>query len=318
SMVVDSAYSSELPVSPTIPLVFFAAFVLGLLIPFSLIYANSLLDNKIHNKSDLEKMVVNVPVLAELPKLGKKDEQMVRKEDRSVLGESMRILRTNLDYLIRSKSDKHNVIYVTSSVPGEGKTFVASNLALIFSNTDKKVLLIGADIRNPKFYSFFSKKEVDILGKKGRNKDIGLTEYLYDDSLTTQDIINPLLVHTNTIDVIYSGKIPPNPTELLMSDKMKILLGEMSLKYDYVVVDTAPLMVVSDTLLISEFADHIIYVLRAGVTETKVIEFPLKLQAEGKLKGLSFVVNGVKATNLGYGGTYGYGYGKSTKKWWKF
>ncbi len=149
-------------------------------------------------------------------------------------------------------------------------------------------------------------------------RDAGLTEYLYDKTLSSKDIINPLLVHTNTIDVIYSGKIPPNPSELLMSERMGSLLEEMSLKYDYVVVDTAPLMVVTDTLLISEYADHIIYVLRAGVTETKVIDFPLRLKAEGKLRGLSFVVNGVKDSNLGYGGNYGYGYGKSTKKWWKF
>ena len=133
---------------------------------------------------------------------------------------------------------------------------------------------------------FFTSKDVDKLGKPGRNKDAGLTEYLYDDSLTSRDIINPMLVHTNTIDVIYSGKIPPNPSELLMSERVKELLLEVSLKYDYVIVDTAPLMVVTDTLLISEYADHLIYVTRAGSTETKVIEYPLKLKKEGKLKGL--------------------------------
>lgn len=318
SKVVDYAYSSELPVSPKVPLVYFGAFVLGLLIPFSVIYVNSLLDNKIHNKSGLELMVRDLPVLAELPRLGKKDDHAVHKEDRSVLGESMRILRTNLDYLIKAKSGKNNLIFVTSSVPGEGKTFVASNLALIFSNTNKKVLLIGADIRNPKFYAFFTNKDVDKIGKKHGKRDMGLTEYLYDDKLGVQDIINPLLVHTNTIDVIYSGKIPPNPTELLMSDRMKVLLEEVSAQYDYVVVDTAPLMVVTDTLLISPYANHIIYVVRAGVTENKVVDFPMKLKEEGKLNGLSFVVNGVKTSNLGYGGSYGYGYGKSTKKWWKF
>ena len=125
-------------------------------------------------------------------------------------------------------------------------------------------------------------------------------------------------MHSNTIDVVYSGKIPPNPAELLMSDRMKDLIMEMSDNYDYVIVDTAPLMVVTDTLLISKYADHIIYVTRAGVTETRVLEFPSKLKAEGKLDGLCFVVNDVKESNLGYGGKYGYGYGKSTKKWWKF
>ncbi len=321
SKVIDEGYiQGKHPVKPKKTMIYLASMILGFLLPLGIIYGNDLLDNKIHNKNSLEKLIKDVPVLAELPKLGKKDETLVRKDDRSVLGESLRILRTNLDYLIKSKKSaaKNNIIFVTSSVPGEGKTFLSSNLSMIFANTDKKVLLIGADIRNPKLYTFFSSKDVDKLGKPSRNKDAGLTEFLYDDSLTSKDIINPMLAHTNTIDVIYSGKIPPNPAELLMSARMKELIQEMSERYDYVVVDTAPLMVVSDTLLISEYADHIIYVTRAGVTETRVLEFPLKLKNEGKLKGLSFVVNDVKEANLGYGGKYGYGYGKTTKKWWKF
>jgi len=323
SKIIDFAHlTSTLPVSPKKPIIYLASLILGLLLPFTIIYANDLLDNKIHSKSGLEKLAANVPVLAELPRLSKKDEILVRKDDRSVLGESLRILRTNLDYLINSRASsakKSNLIFITSSVPGEGKTFVSSNLSMIFANTNKKVLLIGADIRNPKLYTFFTSKDVDKLGKKPtRNKDAGLTEFLYDETLTAKDIINPMLVHTNTIDVIYSGKIPPNPSELLMSDRLKGLFMEVSEQYDYVIVDTAPLMVVTDTLLISKYADHILYVTRAGVTENRVIEFPLKLKHEGKLDGLAFIVNDVKDSNLGYGGKYGYGYGKTTKKWWKF
>jgi capsular exopolysaccharide synthesis family protein len=189
---------------------------------------------------------------------------------------------------------------------------------MILSSTGKKVLLVGADIRNPKLYSFFVGDSVDKLRKPGRNKDAGLTEFLYDDQIYLNDIINPMLVHSNTVDVIYSGRIPPNPAELLMSDRLKQLFREVSELYDYVIVDTAPLMVVSDTLLINDYADHILYVTRAGVTEKKVIQYPLKLSAEGKIKGLAFVVNDVRETNLGYGGKYGYGYGKSLKMWWKF
>ncbi|WKX76452.1 tyrosine-protein kinase domain-containing protein [Zobellia laminariae] len=323
SKVVDQAYSiSKLPVSPKKSIIYLASFILGLLVPFSIIYAKDLLDNKIHNMHSLEKFVKNIPILGELPKLSKKDEKFVVKEDRSVLAESLRIIRTNLDYLIKSKqkkSGKSNVVFVTSSVlKGEGKTFLSTNLSMILASTNKKVLLIGADIRNPKLYTFFSSGDVDKMQKPTRNKDAGLTEYLYDNTIEIRDIVNPMLVHRNTVDVIYSGRIPPNPAELLMSDRIKELFAQVSETYDYVIVDTAPLMVVTDTLLISEHADLLLYVTRAGVTETNAVEYPIKLQEEGKIKGLSFIVNDVDSSNLGYGGKYGYGYGKTQKKWWKF
>jgi tyrosine-protein kinase Etk/Wzc len=159
---------------------------------------------------------------------------------------------------------------------------------------------------------------VDQLKTPKRNKDAGLTEYLINDKLTVKDVVKRMLVHNNTIDVIYSGKIPPNPAELLMNNRMGELIESVASQYDYVIVDTAPLMVVSDTLLLTPFANHIIYVTRAGVTDKQDIEFPIKLHKEGKLNGVSFVVNGVSLDNLGYGGKYGYGYGKVAKKWWKF
>lgn len=324
--IVDNAFSySSSPVSPNKTSIYLAAFVFGLLLPFSYIYINNLLDTKIHNKTELEKLVTDIPVLAELPILTKKEEKLVINDDRSVLAESLRIFRTNLDYLINTKKDSNNntnnIVYITSSVPGEGKTFVSSNLSMIFASTHKKVLLIGADIRNPKLNFFFDKdkKEIDQIGLQTPQKsNLGLTEYLYNDTLTSKDVINSLLVYSNTIDVIYSGKIPPNPAEILMSKRYKLLLEEVRDIYDYIIVDTAPMMVVSDTLVISEFADHVIYVTRAGVTDKGVVDFPLKLRNEGKLKNLSFVVNGVKESNLGYGGSYGYGYGIAEKKWWKF
>ena len=323
SNIIDRAYeTSQFPVSPQKPKILLAFMILGLLLPFSIIYVNQILDNKVHNKVILEKHINNIPVLAELPKLKKSENRLVRTGERTILAESLRILRTNLDYIIRSKNiagGKGNVIFVTSTVPGEGKTLVSANLAMIFAKANKKVLLIGADIRNPKVYEFYSGKNVDRLGKPTRDKtNNGLTDFLVDNTISISDIINPLLANEQTVDVIYSGKIPPNPSELLMSERMKELLTSVPAEYDYVIVDTAPLMVVSDTLLISEFADQILYVVRAGVTELKVLNFPLKLHSEGKLKGLAFVVNGVKESNLGYGGKYGYGYGKAEKKWWKF
>ena len=323
SNIIDKAFvESTTPVRPKKAITYLAALMLGLLLPFGVIYSKDLLDTKIHNKHSLESLTKDVPVLGELPNLSKKDSKIIINDDRSVLAEALRIIRANLDFLIKTKhasdKNKNNIIYITSSTPGEGKTFVSTNLSMILSSTQKKVLLVGADIRNPKLYSFFSGDSVDKLKTPTRNKDAGLTEYLLDDSILVKDIIRPMLVHNNTIDVIYSGKIPPNPAELLMSTKVKDLLDEVSELYDYVIVDTAPMMVVSDTLLIAPYADHIIYVTRAGVTDEAAVKFPLNLREEGKLKGVSFVVNDVSLDNLGYGGKYGYGYSKTSKKWWKF
>nr|WP_228027888.1 polysaccharide biosynthesis tyrosine autokinase [Costertonia aggregata] len=319
--VIDWAYSlSSSPIGPNKRIMYLAAIFVGLLIPFMILYVRDLLDTKIHNKRDLEKIVDIIPVLGELPKLGRKEKKLIHTQDRSILAESLRILRTNLDYLLKtnSSSENGNVIFVTSSVSGEGKTFVSSNLTMTLASTDKKVLLIGADIRNPKLYTFFSGKDVDKLGTKIRDNKDGLSEYLFNDDLGIKDVINPILAHDTTIDVIYSGKIPPNPAELLMSDRFEELFKDVSKKYDYIVVDTAPMLVVTDTLLISKYADQILYITKAGMTEKKVLEYPLKLKNDKKIKNLSFVVNNVKQLDLGYGGKYGYGYGKTLKKWWKF
>ncbi|MEM1340040.1 MAG: polysaccharide biosynthesis tyrosine autokinase [Bacteroidota bacterium] len=324
SKVIDSAYSpGQGPVSPRKKVIFMASFILGLLVPFGIIYAADLMDSKIHNMHGVQKMVKDIPVLGELPKLGKKEERLIILEDRSVLAEALRIIRTNLDYLIRTKvsstSGKNNIIFVTSGVSGEGKTFLSTNLSMILASTQKKVLLVGADIRNPKFYNFFVGQHVDQMSlKKEKNRDVGLTDYILDNNLEVADIVSTMLVHSNTFDVIYSGRIVPNPAELLMSRRIEKLFSEVSADYDYVIVDTAPIMLVTDTLLINDNANHTIYVTRANVTEEKTLEYPIRLQKEGKIKGLSFVINDVKVAELGYGGKYGYGYGRPVKKWWQF
>lgn len=320
--VIDAAHkTSRFPVAPKRNKIVLAAILVGLMIPFVIIYLKDLLDNKIKNIKTLESVVKNVPILGELPKITKKQSKIIQTNDRSVLAEALRILRTNLDYLIKTNKtseNKNNIIYVSSSVSGEGKTFVSSNLAMVFSNTNKKVLLIGADIRNPKIHNFFTGQNIDKINKKAKEDNLGLTEYFMDDTVTSKEIINEMLVEENTIDVIYSGRIPPNPTELLMSPRMKTLLDQVSQKYDYVIVDTAPMMMVTDTLLIAPYANHLIYVTRAGVTENKAVEFPIKLKEEGKINGLAFIVNDVPDSDLGYGGMYGYGYGRAVKKWWQF
>lgn len=318
--IIDSAYNpSSSPVSPKKPLLYLTALIMGALVPFSVIYARELLDNKLHSKQGLEKLInFRAPVIAEIPSLGKQD-KLIRKNDRSVLAESLRILRTNLDYLIKpiDKGEKANVIYVTSSISGEGKTFLASNISLILAKAEKKVLLIGADVRNPKLHTILDIDQEEDDNVKKRNRR-GLTDFLSNKSIGIEKIIHKLNVDDTALDIMYSGKIPPNPSELLMNKRLELLLDEVSLNYDYVIVDTAPMVVVTDTLLISDYADQIIYVTRAGFTETSIIQHPVNLMKEEKIKNLSFVVNDVKQADLGYGGKYGYGYGVSDKKWWQF
>ncbi|WP_340077613.1 polysaccharide biosynthesis tyrosine autokinase [Leptobacterium sp. I13] len=308
--VIDPAYGkSDVPISPRRKMVFLAALLAGLAIPFSVIYAGELLDTKIHNKEDLEKIIKQIPLLGELPRVKiKKGLPIIQRYDRSILSESFRIMRSNLDYFIRARNgEQNNIIYVTSTINGEGKTFVSMNLALTLANSDKKVLLIGADIRNPKLHLFL---------KKSLKRD-GLTDYLHNHLLKSRDIIGAYEVNNNHIDVIQSGKIPPNPAELLMSDRMGGLLDNMAAKYDFVIVDTAPAMLVTDTLLISRYAHHTIYVTRAGYTDKRLLNFPKELYQDKRLNGMMMVVNDVKASNFGYGAKYGYGnYGevKKTKK----
>ncbi|MDC6366854.1 MULTISPECIES: GumC family protein [Flavobacteriaceae] len=325
SKIVDAAYGSDKPVSPKSNMVYLAAIVVGLLIPFSIIYLGDLIDDKVHGKIELEQTISNkASVMAELPKLGRKDSKLVSGMDRNVLGESLRILRTNLDYVLKKKvkSDRGSIVLITSSVSGEGKTFLSSNLSMVLASARKKVLLVGADIRNPKLHNFYSDLEVENVKSSeevvGRKTNKGLTEYLYDERIGFKEVITPMLINENKVDIVFSGKIPPNPAELLMSNRVKQFLDEASSQYDYVIVDSAPMLVVTDTLLISDYADQILYVTKAGVTEQKVLEYPIKLIEEKKVKNLSFIVNGVKEANLGYGGKYGYGYGRTVKKWWSF
>jgi len=320
SKIVNPAFASSVfPVSPKKRIIFLVSLMLSLLIPMGVIYGFELFDDKIHNAHLLKKLVADIPVIGELPRLKDKNFTVVQKDDRSELGEALRMIRTNIDFLLQTKSNKkskRNTIFITSNLPKEGKTFLTTNLAMVFANSYKKILLIGADIRNPKFHLFLEPGENE-TPKTSKNTK-GLTDFLFDESLTLSDIAEEQTINGNTIDVIFSGKIYPNPSELLMSARIELLLEQVTEKYDYVLVDTAPMMPVTDTLLISKYADLLLYVTRAGQTNISDIEYPLMFKKEGKLPNLAFVVNAVKSSELGYGGKYGYGYGLQKPKWWKF
>ncbi len=300
--VVDSPYTFENPVDPAPWLILVGGFLLGLIIPILIIFIKNLLDTKVHHKGDMASLLKVVPFIGEVPRIGPEQTDVIQLNDRSPLAESFRILRTNLAYLIQKRDhDKGEVIFITSTVKGEGKTFVSFNLARTLASTGKSVLLIGADIRNPKLHRYTDQME--------GAKEKGLSDFLYDYSITHEDVISKTNDDNIAVDIILSGPIPPNPAELLMNDRMRQLIDNIKSNYDYVIVDTAPSMIVTDTLLISQLADYTLYVARADFTEKNLLEFPKDLKKQGKLKGLAVILNDVDYSKFSYGAQYGYSYG---------
>jgi capsular exopolysaccharide synthesis family protein len=304
--IVDTAISSNKPVTPKREIILIVSFFLGLIIPFSILYIRNVLNTKIENRKDIEKIIGAIPLIGEIPKLGKNEKQLIEVNDRSLLAESFRILRTNLQYLFVNHKDqdkKCKTIFVTSTVHSEGKTFVTFNLALSLASVNKKVILVGADIRNPQLHRY-------IAG--GDKNQEGLTDFIVRDDITIKNIVKKSEFHPN-LDILLSGAIPPNPTELLMMPKVETVFKELEKEYDYVIVDTAPSMLVADTILINKYADTTLYVVRAGYTEKKLLEFLTDTVSEGKLKNIAVVVNYVDTANYGYGNKYGYTYGERKK-----
>jgi len=304
--VVDNAISSPSPVSPNRPLIYTGACLLGLLLPFIFFYGKILLNNKIENRRDVEIALPAINLIGEIPRLKKDENELIQINDRSILAESFRILRTNLQYLFISnlkKEHRANAVFVTSSIKGEGKTFVAFNLALTVALTGKKVALVGADIRNPQLHRYIPEKE---------KNHKGLTEFLIDDSMHTSDVIIQSSYNQN-LDIVLSGSIPPNPTELLMMERTDSFFKDLKEKYDFVVVDTAPSMLVADTILINKLADITLYVVRANYTEKRLLEFPKDAIADERLQNVALVLNGVSMNNFGYGNKYGYSYSNEKK-----
>ncbi len=307
--VVDAAYSSNNPIAPKRNIIYLAALLIGLLVPFLIIYLSQLLNNKVSNRKDIERHAGQIPFVGEIPKLSSKEEEIIKQNDMSVLAESFRILRTNLQYLFVSRNvetDVGKTVFVTSTVKGEGKTFVAVNLALTLAYTGKKVVLVGADIRNPQLRRYFTSIQANAKG---------VTNYLVDNESKAQDFIinSPFSPQLN---LLHSGAIPPNPAEMWMSKRSASLFKELKENYDYVIVDTAPCLLVTDTFLISPYADTTLYVVRADYTERQLLEFPKEQVEEGKLKNVTFVLNNVKMANFGYGNKYGYTYGAEKQTLW--
>ncbi|GAB5565797.1 MAG: tyrosine-protein kinase [Winogradskyella sp.] len=301
--VVENALSGTFPISPKSNIVYAGALLAGLLLPFGILYLFFMLDTKVHSKEDISKDNT-IPVVAEIPEIkGKEKVNMIFKNpnDRTIVAEAFRILSANVDYILPSETNKkHNVIYCTSTIKGEGKTYISLNLSLALSSINKKVLLIGADLRNPQIHTH-------IDADKGQP---GLSNYLHDASFDWKEaLVSGFEMHPNH-HIMLSGTIPPNPAQLLTNGRFKELVDEARELYDYVIIDTAPTILVTDTLLISQYADATIYAVRANHTEKKLLDFSKNLSETGKLKNVAYVVNSVGASkSYGYSYNYGYGYG---------
>ena len=302
--VVDEAYSLPKPVSPKKLIVLGGCFALGLILPFLFIYLKELFNNKIVTKHDLERLS-HAPVLGELPNVLKGEPDTIQLNDLTPMAEAFRILITNLNFIL-PKKNKGKVVFVTSSVKGEGKTFTSVNLSLALASPNKRTIIIGSDVRNPQLTRY----------NPSRKGLIGLTEYLYSDETKLEDIIQVSTLNPY-LDVIYSGMIPPNPTDLLSNGRYEILLEELKKEYRYIILDTAPLMLVTDSFLIAELADATLYVTRSGYTEKSLIEFANSNIDSKKIKNVAFVLNDVSKINFGYGNKYGYGYGTKELSWFQ-
>lgn len=305
--IVDYAFTAPVPVSPKKQMVYLGALIIGLLLPFVTIYLLGLLNNKLQSVQDLDKLSGGKPVIGEIPSLVKGEGELVKVNDLSPMAEAFRILITNIGFML-PKKEEGKVILVTSTVKGEGKTFISVNLALTLASPRTKVIIIGSDIRNPQLQRY----------NESRKGLIGLAEFMYDSSITREEITHATTFNPHC-DVIYSGAITPNPTELLSNGRYRELIQSLKNSYDYIVLDTAPLMLVTDSFLIADVADMTLYVTRARYTEKKLINFASTQIAQNKIKNTAFLLNDVDTANssYGYGYKYGYGYGATQKKTWR-
>jgi len=296
--IIDKTRSNGIPVSPKKMVVLLMSFLLGLIIPVVTIAIRDMLRYHIDTKEELEKLS-EVPVLGEIPTASEVGNVIIKANSTDSFTEMVRLLRSNLLFVMNTPDKK--VINVESSVSGEGKTFVSINLAMSLALLNKKVLVIGLDIRKPKLGQYL-----------GIEHEAGITLYL-SGHMGKDQLLRPSGIHPN-LSVITAGPVPPNPNELLATPLLDELINELRTQFDYIVIDTAPIGIVSDSFAINRFADVSLYVVRAGYTPKRCIEEATTLFKKEKVRNMYFVLNGTdmhkKSYRYGYGKKYGYGYGK--------
>ena len=290
--IIDEAFSLSEPLGLSKKVILLIALVLGLLFPPMLLYIRSLVRSKFETKEDVERRI-SAPILGEMCVDRSGRNLVVSATDTSSATELFRLIRTNLQFMLGGENDK--VVLMTSTRSGEGKSFISLNLAATLSLLEgKRVLLVGMDIRNPQLANYL-----------GINPPMGLTNYLSASNVSLESIIQPV-PGVADCDVIVAGPIPPNPAELLASKKVDELFAKLRTMYDYIVIDSAPVGMVSDTFSLDRVADATVYVTRVNYSTVSDLRFVEDIYTNNRLKKLSVVVNGTTSKK-------GYGYGYSAK-----
>jgi len=273
--------------TPKLKKVLLICIFLGLLIPAGLLYLLILFNDKIDDEKEFERRI-KAPLLGQLVKNSRNAHIAIHEGESTVSAELFRLIRTNLRYVIPANT-KNPVILVTSCINGDGKSYVSSNTALSLAMLGKKVVLVGLDIRKPMLADYFN------LTTKGH-----LTDYLAEPEINVDDIIVPSGEHAN-LDIIPCGTIPPNPAELLQTERVEELFAELRKRYDYIIVDTAPVALVSDTYQLDRVADMTIFVCRYKYTPSDMIDYINNVIEQKRMHNVACILNGVKSTRAGYG-----------------
>lgn len=293
------------PVSPKLKLILLVSLFFGCAIPLGLLWIYSYFNTRITDDAKEFEKLVRIPFGGWLIKNHHGGHVAVMEGENSVSAELFRALRTNVGFMTPQVA-KCPVILVTSTINSEGKSYVATNLAISMALLGKKVALVGLDIRKPMLAHYLN------LPSQGC-----LTSYLSDKAYTLEDLIVPLGI--KNMDVLPAGVVPPNPNELLQNERLDELFVELRKRYDCVVLDSAPVAMVSDTFQLARVSDMTVYVSRANYTTTDMIEFLHQVNEQHRLPQIISVLNGVESHKNGYGYGYGYGYGEEKKKnkWWQ-
>ena len=281
-------------VGPKTNMIYSNALIIGLSIPIAIIFLRTYFNNKIQSKKNIEEHT-DIPVIGIVGHSDNLSNLAVFKSPKSGIAESFRSIRINLQYLAPDKEKK--VICITSSISGEGKTFTSINLASIIAMSGKKTILIGADLRKPKIFEDF-----------GLDNAKGLSTYLAGKHKLDQILFK---TEVENLNIISAGPIPPNPGELILSNRLDALLDELKLQFDYVIIDTPPIGLVADGFVLMKYSDINLYIVRHKYTEIKLLDKINTFVEEGKIKNVSIIINDLyyKDSKYGYGYGYSYSYG---------